>query len=133
MIFYLIIWREDFMFVSINNLTLLIFFYMLFSEFLDILHSENYFSFFEFINSIFCNVFIEFHLIEAHSRFKFIINKKRRHLNDNWNECIKCIFCHKQSICSVVLLMINVNTQITFYFLIENLALFVRFRIKCDE
>jgi hypothetical protein len=133
LIFYLIIWREDFMFININNLTLRTFFHMFFSEFSNILHSEDEFSFSEFVDSISCSVFIEFHSIEAHSRFKFIINKKRKHLNDNWNESIKCVFCHKQSICSIVLLMIDVNTQIAFHFLIENLALFLRFRMKCDE
>jgi hypothetical protein len=68
--------------VSINNLILLTFFHMLFSEFSDILHSEDDFSSSEFVDSIFCRVFVEFHLIKTHSRFKLIISKKRRHVSD---------------------------------------------------
>ncbi len=132
MIFYLIIWRRDSMSVNINNVILLTFFHMLFSKFSNILHNENDCSSSEFVDSIFDCVFFKFNMIEAHSRFELVIDKKRRHLNDDWNESIKCVFDHKQLICSIVLLMIDVNTQIAFYFLIENFALFIRLRIKCD-
>jgi hypothetical protein len=40
------------MFINISSLILLTFFHMLFSEFSDILHCEDDFSFFEFVNSI---------------------------------------------------------------------------------
>jgi hypothetical protein len=106
---------------------------MLFSEFSDILHNKDDFSSSEFIDSIFDCVFFKFNMIEAHSRFEFVVNKKWEHLSNYWNESIKCVFCHRQSICSVVLLMIDVSTQITFHFLIENLALFICFWMKCCE
>ncbi len=133
MIFYLIIRRRDSMFICINSLTLLIFFHMFFSEFSDVLHCKNDFSFSESVNFISNRVFCKVNVIETHSRFEFVVDKKRKHLSDDWNESIKCVFCHKQSICSIVLLMINVNTQITFHFLIENFALFIRLRMKSDE
>jgi hypothetical protein len=106
---------------------------MLFSEFSNILHNEDDFSFFEFVDSISDCVFFKFDMIEAHSRLELVVNKKWKNLSDSWNESIKCVFCHKQSICSIVLLMIDVNTQITFHFLIENFALFICFRMKCCE
>ncbi len=133
LILYSIIWRREFMLVSINDLTLLTFFHMLFDEFSDIFHSEYDFSFSESIDSISNRVFFKLNVIEAHSWFEFVVDKKRRHMSDDWNESIKCVFCHKQSICSIVLLMIDVSTKIAFHFLIENLALFIRFRVKCDE
>ncbi len=133
MILYLIIWRRDSMSINICELTLLIFFHMLFSEFSDVLHCEDDFPFLESVNSISSRVFIKFNFVEAHSWFKLIISEKRKHSSDDWNKSIKCVFCHWQLICSVVLLMIDVSTQITFHFLIENLALFVCFRMKCDE
>jgi hypothetical protein len=112
--------------VSINNLTLLTFFHMLFSEFSDIFHSRDDFSFSESVDSFSCRAFFEFHLIEAHSRFKFIISKKRRHVSDCRNKSIRDIFDHRQSIRSVVLLMIDVSSQISLQFLIENFTLLVR-------
>jgi hypothetical protein len=106
---------------------------MLFSEFSNILHSEDDFFFYESVDSISDCVFFEFDTIEAHWRLEFVVSKRWKHLSDCWNESIKCVFCHKQSICSIVLLMIDVNTQIAFHFLIENLALFICFRVKCCE
>jgi hypothetical protein len=114
------------MFVRINNLTLLTFLHMFFSEFSDILHSEDDFFFSESVDSISCRVFVEFHLIKTHSRFKLIISKKRRHVSDCRNKSIRDILDHRQSIRSVVLLMIDVNSQISFHFLIENFILLIR-------
>ncbi len=121
------------MFVRINNLTLLTFLHMFFSEFSDILHSEDDFSSSESVDSISCRVFVEFHLIKTHSRFKFVISKKRRHVSDNRNRSIRDILDHRQSIRSIVLLMIDVSLQISLHFLIENFTLLIRFWVKCDE
>jgi hypothetical protein len=67
--------------VNISNLTLSIFFHMFLDEFSDILHNEDDFFFLESVDSISCRVFVEFHLIKTHSRFKLIISKKRRHVS----------------------------------------------------
>ncbi len=133
MIFYFVIWNRCFMLININNLILLTFFHLFCSEFSDILYNEDDFSFSEFVDSISDCVFFKFKMIEAYSRLEFVISKKWKHSNCYWHKNIKCVFCHKQSICSIVLLMIDVNTQITFYFLTENLALFICFRMKCCE
>ncbi len=119
--------------VSINNLILSIFFHMLFSEFSDILHNEDDFFFSEFVDSILCRVFVEFHLIKAHSRFKLIISKKREHVSCCRHRSIRDVLDHRQSIRSVVLLMIDVSSQISLHFLIENFTLLIRFWVKCDE
>jgi hypothetical protein len=129
----LIVWCKCFMSVNVRDLMLLIFFHMFFSEFSNIFHNKHYFSVSESIDSFFNCVFIKVDLIEIYFWFEFIISEKREHLSDDWNEDIKCVFYHWQSICSIVLLMIDVSTQIAFHFLIWNLALFVRFRVKCDE
>ncbi len=121
------------MFVSISNLILLIFFHMLFSEFSDILRSKDDFFFSESVDSIFCRVFVEFYLIKAHSRFKLIISKKRKHVSCCRNRSIRDILDHRQLIRSIVLLMIDVSSQISLHFLIENFTLLIRFWVKCDE
>ncbi len=69
--------------VSISIVILLIFFHMLFSEFSDILHNEDDCSFSESVDSISDCVFFKFNVIEAHSRFEFVVNKKREHLSDD--------------------------------------------------
>jgi hypothetical protein len=71
------------MFVNISNLILLTFFHMLFSEFSDILHNEDDFSFSESVDSIFDCVFFKFNMMKAHSRFELVVDKKRRHLSDD--------------------------------------------------
>jgi hypothetical protein len=56
---------------------------MLFSEFSDILHNEDDCSFSEFVDSISDCVFVKFNVIEAHSRFEFVVDEKRKHLSDD--------------------------------------------------
>ncbi len=129
----LIIRNEDSMRVNVRCLMLLIFFHMLLSKFSDIFHREDDFSSSESIDSFFSRVFVDFYVIETHSRFKFIISKKRRHLSDFRNKSIRDIFDHRQSICSVVLLMIDVSSQILLRLRIKNFTLFVRVWMKCDE
>jgi hypothetical protein len=119
--------------VNVRCLMSLTFFHMLLSKISDFFHREDDFSFSESIDSFFNRVFVEFHLIETHSRFKLVVNKKRRHLSNCRNKSIRDIFDHRQSVCSVVLLMIDVNSQISLHLLIENFILLVRFEVKCDE
>ncbi len=69
--------------VNISSMTLLTFFHVLFSEFSDILHNEDDFSFSEFVDSFFNRVFFKLNMIEAYSRFELVIDKKRRHSNDD--------------------------------------------------
>jgi hypothetical protein len=47
---------------------------------------------------------------KTHAWFKVIVSKKWEYLCSDWNEDIRRIFNHKQSIDSIVLLMIDVNT-----------------------
>jgi hypothetical protein len=56
---------------------------MFFSEFSDVLHNEDDFSSSELIDLIFDRVFFEFNMIEAHSRFELVIDKKEEHLCDD--------------------------------------------------
>jgi hypothetical protein len=129
----LIIRHSDFMRVSVRCLMTLTFFHMLLSKISDFFHREDDFSFSKSIDSFFNYVFVEFYLIEAHSRLKFVVSKKRRHLSNCRNKSIRDIFDRRQSVCSIVLLMIDVNSQISLRFLIDNFILFVRFEMKCDE
>jgi hypothetical protein len=108
-----------------------LFFICFFNEFSNIFHNWHYFSVSESIDSFSRRAFVEFHSIETHSRFEFIVNKKRKYLSDRRNESIWDIFRHRQSICLVVLLMIDVSAQISLHLLIENFALFVCLWVKC--
>ncbi len=117
--------------VRISSLTLLTFLHMLFSEFSDILHSGDDFSSSGSIDPISCRVFVEFHLIKTHSRFKPVISKERGHVSGSRNRSIRGILGHRQSIRPVVLLMVDVSSQISLHFLIGNFTLFIRFRVEC--
>jgi hypothetical protein len=69
--------------VNISSVILLTFFHMLFSEFSVILHSEDDCSFSKSVDSISDCVFFKFNMIEAHSRFEFVVDKKRKHSSDD--------------------------------------------------
>jgi hypothetical protein len=95
LMFYLIIWCNNSIFVRVFNLINLTFFHVFFCEFLDIFHHKHYFSIFELIDSFFNRVFIKFNLIEVHSWLELIISEKWKYLRDYRNKNVENVLSHK--------------------------------------
>jgi uncharacterized membrane protein YbhN (UPF0104 family) len=126
----LVIWCYWSMFISMSNLILLTFFYVLFNKFSNIFHYLYDLFFCRSLNSFSSNNVFWWWKIKTHSRFEFVISQKRWYLSKCKNECIQNVFNHWQSICSIILLMIYVCAKITLHFLIEDFTLIVCFEIK---
>ncbi len=129
----MIIWCFWSMFISVCDLIILIFFHVFFNKSSNFLHDKYNFWFSNALNFFSDDIFFRRRKIEAYSWFKFVISQKWENMNNCENWCIENIFYYEQSINLIILLMIYIRAQIFFHFLIENFALIIRFRMKCDE